>query len=238
MDLSLPPKCTPAYLSAIDLSTVGIYQSIWRTYHHPPPRNFANHRGGASIIPQYTSRTHGLRRSWKGAFWSYALGYDLENSSINSPEVLLETDLRDGRCWETERRGHVAIRLANPILISSVVLDHVPLDSLSPKAAASVPRKISVWILVEDEEVTTAIGPRETSRTPESFRKQKNGPVLLGQFKQVVEISYNVSKGPSEQVFYPNPHLNIKSSVVIFDVEDNHGGELTCLCWIGILGNL
>jgi len=119
-----------------------------------------------------------------------------------------------------------------------VLLDHVPLESLSPNAAASVPREVSVWILVKDKEAATAMAPHEASRTPKSFCKQKNGPALLGQFKQIMKLSYDLSKGPSKQVFYPNPHLTIKSSVVIFDVEDNHGGELTNLCWIGILGNL
>lgn len=206
-------------------------------------RNFAAWGGGASIIDQLTSPTHGLPTT---NVWSelldHVLGRRIQNLEISRPVVLLEDEIFDGQCWEfSGAAGQVAIQLSEDVTVSHIAINYISPALLSPRAIARAPQKITAWGLLRGDVPVDSLKPEDV--LPAShflLAKYRNNPKFhpSNHFIRLADIFYNISSANPRQAFavYPSVASIGEVEVVLITIESNWGANTTCLYWIGIHG--
>jgi SUN domain-containing protein 1/2 len=112
--------------------------------------DFALHSGGAAVIPSLTSETYALRPHGIGGKvlglmtgHGYAVG--------RPPVTALHHELHIGHCWPfAGARGQLGIKLAAPVFVDAVTVDHVAKEVAFDMRTA--PREMELWGLVEGAE--------------------------------------------------------------------------------------
>lgn len=208
------------------------------------PVNYASSSGGASIVTEFTSQTHGRTpcSGSKSEIWACNLE---KNAHINSPAVILEDGLVNGECWEfSGEKGQVAINLTEPVVIT-----HISLDRPAQGARSRAPKNLTLWALVNnrdqhsgDQGTVPSELPRSALRVrPESHSRVQNlldflplYPSDTASFVQILSFEYDVNKAAvSGQSFFIQD-TQIKVQTVLLKVDGNFGGETTCLPPVGI----
>lgn len=197
-----------------------------------PLRNYASSGAGATIISELTSSTHGIPKS---SFLGYFTNPLDRKIHIPPPFVILEDRISDGDCWRISGdTGQVGVRLSAPITVSHITFDYVSSTLLAPSAVAAAPRNMSLWVFVDDIPQFKSLAKDDRKITSEfvargTFRK-------AGVFIRIVDLQYNVSLDVSRQRFPVQRHLSAPSQDVVLRVENNGGGDTTCIYWVGIHG--
>ncbi|KAF7426302.1 hypothetical protein PC9H_008670 [Pleurotus ostreatus] len=209
-----------------------------------PPRNLALFGGGARVNSLLTSATynphaHGsvgpLRR---GLRWvrDTMLGVEFSRLHMSRPRDALSENMELGRCWEFEGpTGHIAIELPEVVTITDASVAYIPAPLLSQVAVGRAPRRVTMWGLADN---TTAQHFTE-SHAPSLFTANHRNPpgmhytdrfVKLGGFVFDIDSSHH-------QFFAMDPDsATIQTSLVIFEVNNNHGSSTTCLYYLGVYG--
>ena len=197
-----------------------------------PLRNYASSGAGARIISELTSPTHGVPKSSFLGYFTDSLDRKIH---IPPPFVILEDRISDGECWRISgNTGQVGVRLSAPIVISHITFDYVSSTLLAPIAIAAAPRNMSLWILIDDipEFKSLANDVRKTSEFVARGKFKK-----AGVFIRIADFQYNVSLAASQQRFPVQRHLSAPTQDVVLRVENNEGGDTTCIYWVGIHGH-
>jgi SUN domain-containing protein 1/2 len=107
--------------------------------------DYALHSGGGAVIPSLTSPTYELRQT-------HLFGLISSATSVgNSPVHALHHELTPGYCWPFPgSEGQLGIRLAAPVYITDITIDHAPKEIAHD--VRSAPRRVEVWGLVEGQD--------------------------------------------------------------------------------------
>ena len=161
----------------------------------------------ASFVPVDQSALSVLQ----SALWGSS-GSPLPADEVINPN----TDL--GHCWPMlGSQGYVTVRLSEPVMVTSVSIDHVPLSVAMDMKSA--PRHIKVWGTPYPQ--ADGHGLHRRREQP----GERSGQVLLG------ELDYVVSEAAEPvQTFHVRGVSHQKNEEVAFQVTSNHGKEdYTCL---------
>ncbi|GKZ00087.1 hypothetical protein MPSEU_000962100 [Mayamaea pseudoterrestris] len=192
-----------------------------------------------------------LSRNWKD--WSFsvhssmahALGWT-RGTSVAPPETILNPSVLPGSCWPMAGTfGSVVIRLAHPVRINAISMEHAPLQLLAQAADenkvtyGSAPRKIKVYGLPACERGCDGLG----------FDPAK--PSLIASF------NYNVTAGGVQTFLVnqedgscaveastcaaPNPTDALAGTFagVKFEILDNYGNDAyTCVYRVRVHGDI
>ncbi|KAG0134263.1 hypothetical protein HOY82DRAFT_584151 [Tuber indicum] len=204
---------------------------------------------GASIWPYITSPSY----DWTGGRGYHHFAWRLfgRGARISPPPALAITPSTEvGECWPfPERSGDIGIKLAKPIYVSHVTIDHVPKQQAIE--ISSAPKNIEFWIRVpaeRKEELQKAVGKpasewfRQDSDTQKIQQQQlqmsgNNG----GEWVRVHEFMYDIHTAGSPVQTFELPvdltRLNVTSHFVAFRIVDNWGHpNFTCLYRVRVHG--
>ena len=184
-------------------------EDVWEC-HPPPPMtiskpDFAQRGAGASVVTSLTTQTYNpsnvpFRRVLQllGIYTGYGF-----------PEDALSVSTALGQCWPMKgHNGFLAIRLARPVLIDAISIDHVPQEEAIDMSSALREFKVFVY------------GP---------------GDDLMGDGDVLLDGVYDATGGEAVQTFDTNtPKL---AQVVRLYIANNHGNEeYTCLYRLRVHG--
>lgn len=212
--------------------------------HPTPRRNFAAHKGGATILRQYTSITHGKKPCLQ---WPFVVRTcELENMQINSPNIVLEDSTEEGDCWEfSGPSGQLGFNLSQLISITDIGLDNPHPALLNQFAYDKMPRDISIWALVDASDLRIVERNQVVTLHSAEFLLRKHPQSQMkpeGTFVRIAQFQYTPSTAgtPSTKQFFNISNLipKISSQSIIIKVERNFGGPTTCLYWVGIFGEI
>ncbi|KAL4262454.1 hypothetical protein AB1N83_008730 [Pleurotus pulmonarius] len=211
------------------------------------PRNLALFGGGARVNYFLTSATYdphgahsvGVLRSSLRWVRDTVLEVEFSRLHMSRPRDALSENMELGRCWEFEGSvGHIAIELPDVGTITHVSVAYVPVSLLSHVAAGRAPRGVTIWGLVN---ATTAEHFPE-SRPPSSFKTSlKDPPGILpsDKFIRLGEFVFDINASLRHQFFAMDPDATtVKTSLVVMEVNSNHGSSTTCLYYLGVYGLL
>lgn len=197
-----------------------------------PLRNYASSGAGARITSELTSPTHGVPKSSFLGYFTDSLDRKIH---IPPPFVILEDRISDGDCWRISgNTGQVGVRLSAPIIISHITFDYVSSTLLAPVAIAAAPRNMSLWVFVDDIPEFKSLAKDVRKITSEFVARGKFKKA--GVFIRIADFQYNVSLAASQQRFPVQRHLSAPTQDVVLRVENNEGGDTTCIYWVGIHG--
>lgn len=215
------------------------------TFASIPPRNLALFGGGARVNYFLTSATYdphgahsvGVLRSSLRWVRDTVLEVEFSRLHMSRPRDALSENMELGRCWEFEgSAGHIAIELPDVGTITHVSVAYVPVSLLSQAAAGRAPRGVTIWGLVN---ATTAEHFSE-SRPPSSFTtSHKDPPGILpsDRFIRLGEFVFDINASLRHQFFAIDPDATtVKTSLVVVEVNSNHGSSTTCLYYLGVYG--
>jgi len=205
---------------------------------------------GASVWPYVTSPSY----DWTGGkgYHHYVWRLFGRGARISPPPALAITPSTEvGECWPfPERSGDIGIKLAMPIYVSHVTIDHVPKQQAIE--ISSAPKNIEFWIRVpaeRKEELQKAVGkpPGEWFRQDSDTQKGQQQPQILGsgsnggEWVRVHEFMYDIHTVGSPVQTFELPvdltRLNITSHLVAFRIVDNWGHpNFTCLYRVRVHG--
>eukprot|EP01097_Dermamoeba_algensis_P000307 TRINITY_DN1111_c0_g1_i4.p1 TRINITY_DN1111_c0_g1~~TRINITY_DN1111_c0_g1_i4.p1 ORF type:complete len:308 (-),score=103.71 TRINITY_DN1111_c0_g1_i4:158-1081(-) len=98
--------------------------------------DFALSVAGAEIIHSKTSTRYFGNSWWKAVLMPFTVSHP--------PSTILEPEVVVGKCWAFPGdKGHVTIRLAQPIKVEAVTLDHI--DHRIAHQVQSAPKTFQVW---------------------------------------------------------------------------------------------
>lgn len=191
-----------------------------------PQRNFALRGGGAAINATITSPTYQLPvRTIQSRFLQWFRGYDLQDTHINLPIVVLEDIVEVGECWEFGGGyGTIGIHLSERIRVSSFSLNYVHPSKISNTSMARAPRNVTLWGNIDEAgEVASSLESRTFDHRP---------------FIPLIHAKYDVS---GESLLQNFPLTNgsigkIPYRTVMLEINSNWGANTTCLYYIGVHG--
>ncbi|XP_024085435.1 uncharacterized protein LOC106666141 isoform X1 [Cimex lectularius] len=184
--------------AAVRQELVELVESALYKYHadRTGKTDYALMSNGGVIVSirctQTYRKTQGVMTLFGFSFWEV----------YNTPETIIKPGMMPGECWAFEgSAGYVVIKLAIPIYVTAVTIEHTPKELTHHGHIKSAPKQFSVWTLkdVTDE-----------------------NPEFIGRFK------FLDTKG-SLQTFDTKP-TSVPSDLVELRIESNHGHlEYTCL---------
>ena len=200
--------------------------------------DYALNSGGASVIPSLTSPTEEVRPKYFFGLLSGAPYF------ARSPVTAIHHERTSGYCWRFPgKKGQIGIKLAAPVYISNVTIDHVARELAIDIRLA--PRKLEVWGLVEGKENTEKMkgymlkkekGRREAAERGEVLQDEPPYPETLPRntpFVRIASFEYDINAPNFIQtfpVFEDIRELSVDFGIVVFMVNDNWGHEMsTCL---------
>ena len=132
-------------------------------------------------------------------------------SGVGEPEDALSADMTLGSCWPLDKgTGHLTIKLAQPVSISSVVIDHIPRNEALD--VRSAPKNFRVSALDD---------PREAS---------SNGGLIL-------EGTYSIDSGsPASQVFTADTPSGLVQYIRLEVLSNHEHPYFTCLYRLRVYG--
>ncbi|PPR01566.1 hypothetical protein CVT24_005861 [Panaeolus cyanescens] len=196
-----------------------------------PNPDFSTSGQGAHVIPEFTSRST-VQQS--------RVANEKPLMHVRLPVVVLEDNVFLGDCWEfSGSQGTIGIKLAEPIVITSLSVHYIPSNRLSRTSRSRTPKSLVLWGLVQvgenvpgsfrfAQDFSNAVGSPPPSSVPKN-----------GKFVPILHVQYTPSlEFPTQSFALPTPFLAHQATyeVVIVEVTDNWGGDVTCLYHIGIHG--
>ncbi|XP_075593684.1 SUN domain-containing protein 3-like [Balearica regulorum gibbericeps] len=169
---------------------------------YPQMRDWALEALGATIDEKRTSKSYGGQG--KKTWWLFPFAF----SSANPPETILQLRIAPGSCWAFQgSRGHVVIRLPEPIWPTAFTIWHIS-KAVSPSGeVSSAPKEFAV------------------SGVDEAMAE-----TLLGMF------TYDVHKEIA-QTFHVQTELPRTFRSITFQVHSNWGNpEYTCVYRVQVHG--
>ncbi|WVQ71662.1 hypothetical protein IAR50_001202 [Cryptococcus sp. DSM 104548] len=181
--------------------------------------DYALFTAGARVIPHLTSDTLTLRTA--SGIGKWALGR--KDVQGRPPATALHPDISVGSCWPFQGgEGSLGVMLVDRVVVGDVTIEHAPKELAIDVATA--PKTVKVMGLVDTEENREKLASYWAENPSDEPTDEDYLP--LGTF------SYDPSAYSHIQTF-PVPsdvvNLGIPVGVVIFKVESNWGGDLTCL---------
>ncbi|KAI6006110.1 hypothetical protein EDD15DRAFT_2127878, partial [Pisolithus albus] len=154
----------------------------------------------------------------------------------------LEDDLQEGSCWRLPGRlGQIAIAFRDIVRVTHIMVDHIPVGLTN--ATESAPRKLLLWGMVDGKDNLVKYHSLRNSATGtlRELLTARTAPGLSRgmPFIPLVRFDYNIHATNHTQLF---PILDSVAAtgmdfgIVVLEILDNWGGELTCLYRVGIYG--
>ena len=171
----------------------------------------------------------------------------------NEPDVVLDEDLRPGRCWLVPTSpGQIGVTLSEKVVISAFTIDHVQKELVS--SMQNAPCKLRVWGITRSQLPTGAIPliDRDLRRyiQVETERGIFNQSVLDERAPQVSRagdfyvplgvFEYSILGSQSIQTFGVLPSvlsMKLAFDEVVLEVLSNWGAKDTCLYRFRVHGN-
>lgn len=121
--------------------------------------DYALYSAGARIIHGLTTPTY--RRGHSNTVWGRLNIFGRKTATTGRPpEMVLTPDVHAGECWAMSgNQGLIAIRLARPIVVKAVTIEHA--DSRVVFDIGSAPREIEVWSFDEQHADDNGLGHLE-----------------------------------------------------------------------------
>lgn len=207
-----------------------------RPRHLSPPvyskRDYADITMGAEVVLAFTSRA---RTTEKDSLIPSLFGTGPQRRAAEL--VFRSRHEADGRCWEIDGgAGTIAVRLAE-FLTPTVVAVHQSLQhQLSPRAIMA-PRRLTVWA-IDRGTVSTNQGFRVESRERRPISdflvpgRTVPNDLKGGSVVKVMDFEFSQQSGVPAQVF--PVATSPKTDLIIVEVEENWGGERTCIQRIAV----
>lgn len=157
--------------------------------------------------------------------------------------VVLRDNMHGGRCWLIPgARGQVGIILPEPVRLSHVTVDHIPLQIAEAigRDARQAPRSIIVWAKLEDEEARSQYS-RFLAERDEPTRLPEGGPHLSedDEFVALAHFQYDIHASQPVQTFPVHEELGalqMRFNHVVFEFMDNWGADCTCIYHVRVHG--
>ncbi|PPQ76905.1 hypothetical protein CVT26_001267 [Gymnopilus dilepis] len=208
---------------------------------HVLRRDYALRANGARILLDFTSATHQPLASAD----KYDSQLNLRSiEDIYLPSVVLENQLVIGECWQFDgERGHVGIRLAKPVAISDMTINHAHPLLILPTDTGKAPRNFILWALVGISD-PSMVYPLPSARHPSTFLTNQGSltttaVVESGVFIPLIQGTYDIFAVTQLQRFRNlRADHRLEVEVVILEILNNWGSDTTCLYHAGIHGTL
>lgn len=218
-----------------------IQKQVTHTISKP---DFADPAFGARIMPALTSKSYNWRDGLEFANRQLhnflgVLGFG--RMQVNGPSTAFNNDMALRACWPFNGNvGQVAVNLGTYVHPSDIGIVHVgPEESPNPSSA---PRRISLWVQVEDPALRSKIshlidqsGVQEDAIPPLFLP-----PQLPPDYVKIMSVEYDINSGDEFQVFSVPLHikrLGLVTSKAIFRIESNWGNkEYTCVYRLRLFG--
>ncbi|KAJ7138695.1 hypothetical protein C8R43DRAFT_893145 [Mycena crocata] len=202
--------------------------------------NFALDIGGAKIIYQMTSFTHGLSRWCSMRRWWTGGEASCDHDFVLPREVIRAGDAVEGECWTFEGAvGHIAIRLSERVRISNITIQHLPF----PATVFQAPRRMSLWALADPALPVLQRIPGPLITMAAQFHTHQRFPlpkdVKNSIFVLLDEFNYDLSTNSRSFIqTFPIQHADFLegSRVIIVGVASNWGSPSTCISRIKVHG--
>ncbi|KAI8068428.1 hypothetical protein BC940DRAFT_299058 [Gongronella butleri] len=207
-----------------------VQDALYKYHNDGTDADYALHSRGARIMDEWTSPTHNLGKGMRMRAWYWLAGH------LVDPTTAIRPATHVGHCWPMEgSNGAIGIRLAQPIAIESISIDH-------PAAAhlPSSPRDLEVW------GVRKAKG--NDMHNLYGYNNKKNDHALLNNLQNNPNMLFlgNISHDPklaiqnhdiAPRYTLPNPTKTAMDGIVL-RVINNHGhNDYTCLYRVRVHGN-
>ncbi|KAK6903002.1 hypothetical protein I203_108263 [Kwoniella mangroviensis CBS 8507] len=187
--------------------------------------DYALFTAGARVIPQLTSDT--LILSSASRFGKFVLGS--KDVQGRPPATALHPDTSVGSCWPFKGpQGSLGVMLTRRIKVTDITLEHAPRELALDMTTA--PKIVIVMGVVDNE---------DDKRKLQEWWSEKNESESPPDHLPLTTIQYDINSISNIQTFPISDEiqsLGIKIGIVIFKVEDNHGGDLTCLYRVRVHG--
>ncbi|KAJ6616085.1 hypothetical protein B0H10DRAFT_2038779 [Mycena sp. CBHHK59/15] len=208
---------------------------------HNRHRNFALLAGGAKIIYEMTSSSHGLSNWCRARRWLTTGAATCDYYFMLPNEVIRGGDPEPGECWTFQGSvGYITIDLTESANIAHISIYNVPRHLLNSLDAYKAPRNMSLWGLMPRDAFTRMEEKDRAQRVfadPGEFSASRLLPlphtissgdrlVRLAQFEYDLEGGF--------QLFSSAPGTGFK--VVILNISSNWGSSLTSIYRVGIHG--
>ncbi|KAI6018424.1 hypothetical protein EDC04DRAFT_2576245 [Pisolithus marmoratus] len=159
--------------------------------------------------------------------------------SVHAP---LEDDLQEGACWHLpDWLRQIAVAFRDVVCVTHVMVDHIPAGLINVTDIA--PRKLLLWGMVDGEDNLAKYHSLRNSATGtlcELLTAHRAPALSRGMpFLPLVSFDYNIHATNHTQVFLildPVTATGMDFSMVVLEILDNWGGEMTCLYRVGIYG--
>ncbi|KZT00772.1 uncharacterized protein LAESUDRAFT_764305 [Laetiporus sulphureus 93-53] len=218
--------------------------------------DYALYSGGAQVIPSLTSETYQIENGWGSKIMGY-FGGGVGGWIGRPPVTALHHDINHGHCWPFPgTHGQLGVKLAAPIYISAVTIDHVAKEVATDMR--STPRQMELWGLIEGEDNIEKVkewralrdAKREVARTeaelqgrPFADQTEPAYPSTLPkspEYFRIASFTYNVHSPNNIQTFeIPDEiqDLGIDFGVVVLLIDNNWGrDDFTCLYRLRVHG--
>ncbi|KAG5223254.1 SUN domain-containing protein [Salix suchowensis] len=166
---------------------------------------------GATYLRSSRAHSVGVLRSSLRWVRDTVLEVEFSRLHMSRPRDALSENMELGRCWEFEgSAGHIAIELPDVGTITHVSVAYVPVSLLSQAAAGRAPRGVTIW--------------------------SQGSPGILpsDRFIRLGEFVFDINASLRHQFFAIDPDATtVKTSLVVVEVNSNHGSSTTCLYYLG-----
>jgi len=193
---------------------------------------------GAAVIPSLTSPSYQIPTKFFFGLLSGAVEY------VKSPVTALHHEIRAGYCWPMAGSiGQLGVKLAAPVRISQVTIDHVAKPNALDLRTA--PRQMELWGLVEGQDNIQNFQEYQARQEQERQEALANGESAIEEpsypsslpsrptYMRIASFTYDVHAPNNIQTF-PIPQdiqdLGIDVGLVVLMINSNWGhDEYTCL---------
>ncbi|OWZ80276.1 hypothetical protein C366_01159 [Cryptococcus neoformans Tu401-1] len=191
--------------------------------------DYALFTAGARVIPHLTSNTFTLQKAstFGKLLWA---SKDVQG---RPPATALHPDTSVGSCWPIKgSEGSLGVMLVDRVVVSDVTIEHAPQELALDIATA--PKVVKVLGLVDYTEGLEKLAEYRAAHEMDLNNEEDTNYLPLGTF------TYDPSSYSHIQTFPVSPdivELGIRIGVVVFKIESNWGGDLTCLYRVRVHGN-
>ncbi|KAJ3831809.1 hypothetical protein F5878DRAFT_515612, partial [Lentinula raphanica] len=152
------------------------------------------------------------------------------------PRSVIEEDVHIGHCWKFGPQGHIGIRLSEMILLTHFTVYFPDPQQLSAREIKEAPKHIRLWA------ASIPLPSKDTAESTPSFSSAmawkpfKPSPLQTDEtFVLVADVIYDINVG-SRQRFHLPPERRTWTSLVVAEIFENWGAEVTCLYSLTVHG--